>query len=66
MSKLCDMCAAVLPPYSGRGRPRKRCEACGADKSALSAAWRTANREKVAAFNAARRIPWHKQRRKAA
>jgi hypothetical protein len=62
MTELCDMCADALPAYRGRGRPRVRCEACAANGAAISAAWRKRNPEKVEAFNAARRIPWHLQR----
>jgi len=47
-------CGATLPPYLGRGRPRKRCEACAADKSALAKAWRAAHPSRVAAHNIAR------------
>jgi hypothetical protein len=61
-TELCDMCADALPAYRGRGRPRVRCEACAANGAAISAAWRKRNPEKVEAFNAARRIPWHLQR----
>jgi hypothetical protein len=46
----CDICNDPLPPYSGRGRPRKRCEACASDKSALARAWREQNEERVRAY----------------
>jgi hypothetical protein len=48
-------CGSPLPPYRGRGRPRIRCEACAADRSALGRAWRAAHPEAVEAYNARRR-----------
>jgi hypothetical protein len=44
-----------LLSQSGRGRPRKRCEACAADKAALGRLWREANPERVAEHNERRR-----------
>jgi hypothetical protein len=51
----CDTCGASLPPYRGLGKPRVRCPDCAADRSALGRAWRLANPEAVAAYNARRR-----------
>jgi hypothetical protein len=59
-SERCDGCGLPLGVYSGCGRPRKRCSACAADKSALGRRWRAENPERVAAFNEARRVvPTH-------
>ena len=38
-----------------RGRPRARCASCAADRAALGRAWRSANGDRVAAYNASRR-----------
>lgn len=51
----CDTCGRRMPPPRGRGRPRKRCELCAADKSALGRAWRAANPDAVAEYNDGRR-----------
>jgi hypothetical protein len=50
-------CGAPLPPRR-LGRPRIRCEACTADKSALAKAWRASHPSEVAAYQAARLLPW--------
>lgn len=42
-------------PATGPGRPRVRCRACAADRSALGRAWRAANPDRVEAYNASRR-----------
>src|SRR5436190_7513164 len=52
----CDICNNSLPPYSGAGRPRKRCAECASDKSALARCWREQNGERVEAYNASRRV----------
>jgi hypothetical protein len=55
MNRTCALCTAPLPVQTGRGRPRKYCAGCVPSKSAAGRAWREANPERVAAFNAARR-----------
>jgi len=54
----CVDCGGSLPPYSGKGPPRKRCKPCAADKAALGKAWRAENQAAVDAYNAARRHSW--------
>jgi hypothetical protein len=58
--KLCDICEDVLPPYSGRGRPRVRCEECASDKSGLARRWREMNEEAVETYNERKRIEYRK------
>ena len=55
-ARSCESCgASIAPSGAGRGRPRKRCASCAADRSALGRAWRAANPNRVAAYNASRR-----------
>ena len=51
-------CGAKLAPYAGRGRPRLRCQACAADQSALGANWRAVHPQRVADYNADRRVAY--------
>jgi hypothetical protein len=51
----CDTCMVPMLPATGPGRPRVRCQACAADRSALGRAWRAANPARVDAYNASRR-----------
>jgi hypothetical protein len=51
-------CGTTLPPYTGRGRPRKRCPACAADRAGLARDWRASNPARVDAHNAARRAEY--------
>jgi hypothetical protein len=52
-------CGAPIAPTSGRGRPRKRCPACAADRSQLGKEWREANPARVDEYNRARREGYH-------
>jgi hypothetical protein len=52
----CDCCGQPLGSYRGRGRPRKRCAGCAADKSGLARRWREEHPEAVEALNASRRL----------
>jgi len=54
-------CGAPIAPMAGRGRPRKRCEPCAADKSRLGKEWRAANPARVDAYNASRREAYASQ-----
>ena len=54
--KRCESCGAPIADATPlRGRPRLRCRACAADKGALARAWRSANSDLVAQYNAGRR-----------
>lgn len=48
-------CGASFEPTQGRGRPRRYCRDCAADKATLAKAWRLAHPDRVEARNAARR-----------
>jgi hypothetical protein len=58
-------CGGELPPYRGRGAPRKRCEECAADKSSLGKAWRAAHPSEVDAYNVSRLSPYGRTIRQA-
>ena len=52
----CTSCGAqIADTRPQRGRPRLRCRACASDRAALGRAWRRANGDRVAAYNASRR-----------
>jgi hypothetical protein len=56
MHRTCALCASPLPVQTGRGRPRKFCKGCAAPAGAAGRAWREANPDAVARYNAARRV----------
>jgi hypothetical protein len=55
-AEVCDMCGTGLPPFSGRGRPRVRCERCAADKARVARLWRQRHPERVRRSNESRRV----------
>ena len=58
-TRRCALCGVALPPYSGRGRPRKYCSECGSTgpngQGAYLRDWKARNPAAVAAYNAKRR-----------
>jgi hypothetical protein len=51
----CESCGSrIASSVPSRGRPRKRCASCAADKSAIGKAWRATHPKQVAAYNLAR------------